>query len=653
MADNFFELTSESEREQYSRAAQGYVAPTWMEGAGASLSRGWINNFTYMAKEKATSMTAGLFNSGAQKVVTADEANEIFTPMNPFTDDISMIDAAIRKDRERMMIEQQELIDGSSIGGFASGALTFGGAMADPLMWAASLAAGAGLAVAGARLATYAPAARMLHMASGTAKGRSAFHFGQELLENMAVATALEIPLAESLESIRGEEVTPADHFANIAMGTASGLGFRALGHAFKNKLSKTLNTLDSDMAAKVMQNEFVTSVAESRAPNYEKAATKYLEYVGDFVNNPTMQKKAFKIVGDFNETGTSFYSTNKANYDSISDSNVGLGRTFGSGLHMVDNPAMALGKSLHLEEADIIKFNASDFKLVDLETVAGVDSPIANIIKQVLDSNIKTKGKANRIMKDMDSVSLKTILDRVEKETTSVGDDALDAINTRLHTELGIEGFTFKEDLGGTGGFTIDGGHTTTVGNGIFVFGDVDVRRKHDGNRINFETGPTRREWEDYRKAEQQRADRSAGRVHGENVAKNSPKMIERNARASKGYNREYDITNNNILYEGDVWTSAYVETFSLDSRKMIEPPVKSMDTMVDEYKEFIGDLEQTVKDISATADDAKKAPEQKGLSDALSTMEATMAEIQQKMKDIDTIDEAVKATVSCVRSN
>lgn len=653
---NFFELTDESELDQRRRAAQGYVAPTTFDGYMGALGAGLDATGIKYASDALHLGLSELTDTGNESL-TAKEANDFFEPTVPFEEDTTWMKAAIRKENERRQIEQAEAINGSDIG-WKGTALTMVTGMADPMLWAASLAAGAGTAFAGARLAKLTYGARVLAMASKSARGRKAIDFGLEVMENVGVAAMYEIPVQLGKDELSGIETSSNQHLANIAMGTAGGFAFRQIGHKLRTKSSAILNTLDAESLHHVMANELAESLKANRPPNYDDAAEKYLVKVNAYMNDPAVIREAYSVVGEFSLDTKKFYATAKSDYSTLTDSHVGVGRTFGSGLHMVNNPAMAMGKALHLDDAEIIKFDTSKFNILDIETPIGKGSKLISVVVDELNVKGVSKSKIASLVKDADTMTFKEVLDAVEKLTVSSGDDAVDAINAKLKSVFGIEGYTFKENLGTSRSLTTKPTDGIQENLGIFLFKGTDLAKTGDAPRINVDMEPSRAGWEDAVRAEEARARATA---HGEEIIKDSPLMIERNGRASKGYNREYELDNDgSILYKNEDFVEEYYSAFVRSQTPMLEQPKKTTANIVKEYRDSIDEFLDNMNEKKPEADGDSFGKSAGEVTDEVyaDRMEAflkergtSMDEVKATIDSIDKVEETVKAGITCVR--
>lgn len=567
---NFVEMRTPTLEQEMFNALNTYVPPTSWEGYKAAAQSGFRTNILNMGVDYATSKIAPLVDSSAGKVLNPEEANQIFETSKPFTEKVTYIDAAIRKQRELELMEQEAIIRESDIAAPLLG--KFAGGMADPLTMLGTGLAAAGLNSLSKGLISAGISTRVASAINSAATGgRLSTNISRELLENAAVAATLDIPLGEATENIYGEQMGFKEHVFNIAVGTAAGTLFRHLGAKFQ----KTSN-FDSEFAGRVFSDELDSALSTGRAPDFDKALDNAKYEIAKFSHNPDHIAQAYKIVGDFDENAGTFFSSHRSNViDGIEGTEIQLGGFYGKGLHLVANPALAQAKTFHVKDGEILKFNLAELNLLDIDQAPDLTTPQMKKFTEALTKDL-TPQQVREVLKSNDLKTMLKKIDRLDKESPEIG--LQERINSVFKNE-GFDGFIYREDFFDQPGLIHQGSRDS--GRASFLFDPRKSGREGafvsnhvvtDDMKPKFDTSKPEIEMD--------------------------PRKIEANRKATKLWEKDYK--NDSMLYSGDVWRASYVETYDAkpDSFKLVDPEeiVTETDTLVKEVEDLLRQIEEGV---------------------------------------------------------
>lgn len=565
MKDNFFETSTPTYEDESYKALTAVNDVSKYEGYVAAAKTGFTKNLFSMGIDVMGSHDANALNP--LDMLSAEEANETYNPEVPFTENIHSYDAELRKNREMYLKEQAAITRQSNLGGFGQFMGNLNGGFADPITIGASmLTAGTGGLIAKSFIntGTFVKTAKVIQGLGG--KYKYAVDIAKELGESLVVAAALEIPVAESLENVYGTEFTAKEHAFNIATGTALGTVTRYIGRAFATPKSKP-DAVDIETTKSEIIHELKQATIEDRAPNFDAAMQRRRADISAKALSEANIKRANAVIENHDNNGNIFLSSHTPGATDVVGSQIKYGTALGDGIYMVSNPVLAESKSVASANVDVIKYDVSNMKLLDLE------QNVTPELRKVIEDNLKDilprepdvkkalrKLSTHSTIKEFMSV-LEELEDLYQGEYGNTKVDIQGKFN-KLMADQDYDGYRYKEEF-------FEG--KEVVGEGVFILKESDALKNSVQGRYEF---------------------------NAENRAK-SPEPVEAEVETVKGESEQTVFIDDDPSATAKDWEDKVREVFDPAKRDAPETQPAELLAEVDDAIEVANDISGMVEDL------------------------------------------------------
>ena len=296
-----FDLKNENYDDELYRANNSELEYSWFDAYKDNIANSVMHNPTVSLAKSAYSISMKM--AGQNDMLTADQANELHSPITPFDKPIRNFDAVMIAEQQKADAINELLMERAGVGTIGNITSSIIGGLADPINLLGSRVA-SGIV---ARLTT--PTSSLMTskfgrvmfggihnlLSKATARGGATSILAKNLAEEATFIALMDLPIRSIGKAVYGEEVEPQQFFVDAVAGSILGSLADALGKGVGkvksringNVLPKALKDTELDIkkAESLIENTHADAMRDVGWGEFEEGRLAIGVHNGEFVN--------------------------------------------------------------------------------------------------------------------------------------------------------------------------------------------------------------------------------------------------------------------------------------------------------------------------------------------------------------------------------